>query len=128
MTVLTFAVYVAVGNTLTPAVAFTSLALFGVLRLPLFMLPNTISQVVTANVSLGRYEFERKRWLDALLSPVAGGRLKDFLCADEGALEPNPIITEVRLSPCYVCVGLTPTLLPFAVSARGPTGDCAYSN
>jgi ABC-type multidrug transport system fused ATPase/permease subunit len=50
----TFAAYVVSGNTLTVSTALTSLALFDVLRFPLFMLPQIINKIVEAGVSLGR--------------------------------------------------------------------------
>lgn len=46
--VVTFGTYLFLGNTLTSAEAFTSLALFNVLRFPLFLVPqllNMLSQV-----------------------------------------------------------------------------------
>ncbi|KAF9619903.1 hypothetical protein IFM89_009685 [Coptis chinensis] len=55
-TVISFGMFTLLGGDLTPARAFTSLALFAVLRFPLFMLPNLITQVVNANVSLKRLE------------------------------------------------------------------------
>lgn len=45
VTVASFGVYTLLGGDLTPAKAFTSLSLFAVLRFPLFMLPNLITQV-----------------------------------------------------------------------------------
>lgn len=45
VTVVSFGVYTLLGGDLTPARAFTSLSLFAVLRFPLFMLPNLITQV-----------------------------------------------------------------------------------
>ncbi|XP_010460830.1 PREDICTED: ABC transporter C family member 11 isoform X1 [Camelina sativa] len=56
VTVVSFGVFVLLGGDLTPARAFTSLSLFAVLRSPLNMLPNLISQAVNANVSLQRIE------------------------------------------------------------------------
>ncbi|KAF3338928.1 ABC transporter C family member 2-like protein [Carex littledalei] len=56
VTVVSFGAYTLLGGELTPAKAFTSLSLFAVLRYPLFMLPNLITQVVNANVSLKRLE------------------------------------------------------------------------
>lgn len=47
--VISFGVFSLLGGDLTPARAFTSLSLFAVLRFPLFMLPNIITQV--SNVS-----------------------------------------------------------------------------
>lgn len=52
VTVATFAVYISMGNTLTAATAFTSISLFNVLRMPLIMLPQVISQYTTAVVCL----------------------------------------------------------------------------
>ncbi|GMH31056.1 hypothetical protein Nepgr_032899 [Nepenthes gracilis] len=70
VTVVSFGVFSLLGGDLTPARAFTSLSLFAVLRFPLFMLPNIITQVVNANVSLKR--------------------LEELLLADERILLPNP--------------------------------------
>lgn len=68
--VISFWVFTLLGGDLTPARAFTSLSLFAVLRFPLFMLPNIITQVVNANVSLKR--------------------LEELLLAEERILLPNP--------------------------------------
>jgi ABC-type bacteriocin/lantibiotic exporter with double-glycine peptidase domain len=70
VTVVSFGVYSLLGGALTPAKAFTSLSLFAVLRFPLFMLPNLITQVVNCKVSLKR--------------------LEDLLLAEERLLLPNP--------------------------------------
>ncbi|ERM99159.1 ABC transporter C family member 2 [Amborella trichopoda] len=70
VTVVSFGMYTLLGGELTPAKAFTSLSLFAVLRFPLFMLPNLITQVVNANVSLKR--------------------LEDLLLTEERILQPNP--------------------------------------
>lgn len=70
VTVVSFGMFTLLGGDLTPARAFTSLSLFAVLRFPLFMLPNIITQVVNANVSLKR--------------------LEELLLADERVLLPNP--------------------------------------
>ncbi|XP_022926014.1 ABC transporter C family member 12-like isoform X1 [Cucurbita moschata] len=56
VTVISFGVFTLLGGDLTPARAFTSLSLFAVLRSPLNMLPNLLSQVVNAHVSLQRIE------------------------------------------------------------------------
>ncbi|KAM7270310.1 hypothetical protein ACFE04_029524 [Oxalis oulophora] len=56
VTVVSFGMFTFLGGDLTPARAFTSLSLFAVLRFPLNMLPNLLSQVVNANVSLQRME------------------------------------------------------------------------
>lgn len=68
--VTSFGLFTLLGGDLTPARAFTSLSLFAVLRFPLFMLPNIITQVVNANVSLKR--------------------LEELLLAEERVLLPNP--------------------------------------
>ncbi|KAK3198556.1 hypothetical protein Dsin_021971 [Dipteronia sinensis] len=70
VTVVSFGLFTLLGGNLTPARAFTSLSLFAVLRFPLFMLPNIITQVVNANVSLKR--------------------LEDLFLAEERVLLPNP--------------------------------------
>ena len=54
--VSTFAVYVALGNVLDVASALTALALFDILRFPLFMMPQVINNVVEAMVSLKRIQ------------------------------------------------------------------------
>ena len=50
----TFAVYSAIGNQLTAAKAFTTLALFNILRFPVSMLPFVVNNLVEASVSLKR--------------------------------------------------------------------------
>ncbi|KDP34963.1 hypothetical protein JCGZ_09251 [Jatropha curcas] len=70
VTVISFGMFTFLGGDLTPARAFTSLSLFSVLRFPLFMLPNIITQVVNANVSLKR--------------------LEELLLSEERILLPNP--------------------------------------
>ncbi|XP_074328761.1 ABC transporter C family member 2-like [Apium graveolens] len=70
--VVSFGLFSLLGGVLTPAKAFTSLSLFAVLRFPLFMLPNIITQVVNANVSLKR--------------------LEELLISEERILLPNPPI------------------------------------
>ncbi|KAM7505798.1 hypothetical protein LguiB_004702 [Lonicera macranthoides] len=56
VTVISFGMFTLLGGELTAARAFTSLSLFAVLRFPLNMLPNLVTQVVNANVSLQRLE------------------------------------------------------------------------
>ncbi|GLJ53349.1 hypothetical protein SUGI_1137540 [Cryptomeria japonica] len=70
VTIVAFGVYTLLGGELTPAKAFSSISLFAVLRFPLSMFPNLITQVVNANVSLKR--------------------LEDLLLAEERKLQPNP--------------------------------------
>ncbi|KAI8000143.1 ABC transporter C family member 2 [Camellia lanceoleosa] len=76
VSVISFGVFTLLGGELTPARAFTSLSLFNVLKVPLFRLPDIITQVVNANVSLKR--------------------LEELLLAEERILLPNPPI-EPRL-------------------------------
>lgn len=70
VTVTSFGMFTLFGGDLTPSRAFTSLSLFAVLRNPLNMLPNLITQVVNANVSIQR--------------------LEELFLAEERVLMPNP--------------------------------------
>ncbi|XP_050370620.1 LOW QUALITY PROTEIN: ABC transporter C family member 12-like [Argentina anserina] len=70
VTVSSFGAFTFFGGKLTPARAFTSLSLFALLRFPLESLPNLLSQVVNANVSLQR--------------------LEELLLTEEKSLVPNP--------------------------------------
>jgi ABC-type multidrug transport system fused ATPase/permease subunit len=54
--IFTFMTYVSLGNELTVATALTSLALFEVLRFPLFMLPQVINNLIEARVSVDRIQ------------------------------------------------------------------------
>ena len=54
--IATFAVYVWSGNDLDVATALTSLALFSILRFPLFMLPQVINSAVEGMVAVGRIQ------------------------------------------------------------------------
>ncbi|KAH7839010.1 hypothetical protein Vadar_033687 [Vaccinium darrowii] len=55
-TATSFGMFTLLGGDLTPSRAFTSMSLFAVLRFPLNMFLNLITQVVNANVSLQRLE------------------------------------------------------------------------
>ncbi|XP_060198228.1 ABC transporter C family member 12-like isoform X5 [Lycium barbarum] len=70
VTVISFGTFTLLGGNLTAARAFTSLSLFAILRFPLNMLPNIITQVVNSNVSLQRME--------------------ELFLAEERVLLPNP--------------------------------------
>ncbi|XP_017970733.1 PREDICTED: ABC transporter C family member 12 isoform X2 [Theobroma cacao] len=70
VTVVSFGTFTLLGGGLTPARAFTSLSLFALLRMPLNTLPNLLSQVVNANISLQR--------------------LEELFLAEERVLVPNP--------------------------------------
>jgi len=50
----TFGVYAQAGNHLDVAQALTSLALFDILRFPLFMLPQIINRIVETSISFER--------------------------------------------------------------------------
>lgn len=70
----TFAAYVLSGNNLDVATALTSVALFDILRFPLFMLPQIINRIVEASVSLDRV---RSFLLCEEYNPVGPGDLKE---------------------------------------------------
>jgi len=54
VSISSFAVYVMLGNELTAAIAFTSLALFNILRFPLALLPMSVASALEAGLSLER--------------------------------------------------------------------------
>ncbi|EEY69725.1 ATP-binding Cassette (ABC) Superfamily [Phytophthora infestans T30-4] len=54
VTVASFYTFVKLGNTLDVGTALTSLALFNILRFPLFMLPQVLNSIVEASVSIDR--------------------------------------------------------------------------
>ena len=56
VSIVTFTTYIATGNKLDVATALTSLALFEILRFPLFMLPNVLNNLVEAKVSIDRVQ------------------------------------------------------------------------
>ena len=56
VSIVTFTTYIGVGNELDVATALTSLALFEILRFPLFMLPNVLNNLVEAKVSIDRVQ------------------------------------------------------------------------
>ncbi|KAJ1698125.1 hypothetical protein LUZ63_006637 [Rhynchospora breviuscula] len=96
VTVVSFGVYTLSGGDLTPAKAFTSLSLFAVLRFPLFMLPNLITQVVNANVSLKR--------------------LEELFLTEERVLLPNP-----PLDPKLPAVSIKDGFFSWESNAERPT-------
>ena len=62
------------GDQLTPSVAFPALAFFNLLRQPLSMLPEQITNVINASVALGRVQ----KYMEVLYSasvPVSSGFL-----------------------------------------------------
>jgi ATP-binding cassette subfamily C (CFTR/MRP) protein 1 len=54
VSLISFTVFAGIGNELTPARAFTALALFDILRFPMYTLPSVINQLISARVSLNR--------------------------------------------------------------------------
>lgn len=70
----TFTTYVFVGNVLDVASALTALALFDILRFPLFMLPKIINNLIDAQVSIERV---REFLLADEHSPVTSGELNE---------------------------------------------------
>ena len=68
----TFGVYALAGNHLDVAQALTSLALFDILRFPLFMLPQIINRIVEASIS---FERVREFLLAEEYHPVGEGAL-----------------------------------------------------
>ncbi|GAV87979.1 ABC_tran domain-containing protein/ABC_membrane domain-containing protein [Cephalotus follicularis] len=96
VTVVSFGLFTLLGGDLTPAKAFTSLSLFAVLRFPLFMLPNIITQVVNANVSLKR--------------------LEELLSSEERVLLPNP-----PLDPALPAISIKNGYFSWDLKAEKPT-------
>lgn len=70
----TFAAYTFAGNTLDVAEALTALALFDILRFPLFMLPQIINRMVEAGIS---FERVREFLLCEEYKSVGEGSLKE---------------------------------------------------
>lgn len=86
------------GGDLTPAKAFTSLSLFAVLRFPLFMLPNLITQVGYSDTFYFVFlkfkcssfsSFYIQTW-QVVNANVSLKRLEELLLAEERVLLPNP--------------------------------------
>ncbi|XAR72527.1 Xenobiotic-transporting ATPase [Bertholletia excelsa] len=96
VTVTSFGAFTLLGGDLTPSRAFTSLSLFAVLRFPLNMLPNLITQVVNANVSLQR--------------------LEELLLAEERILLPNP-----PLNPTLPAISIKDGYFSWDSKAEKPT-------
>lgn len=78
-----FATYIFLGNELDVANALTSLALFDILRFPLFMLPQVINNLVEASVSFARV---REFLLSDEHEAVSSGSLKEEeICVRDGS-------------------------------------------
>ncbi|KAG1697029.1 hypothetical protein DVH05_017416 [Phytophthora capsici] len=82
VTVVSFSAYVLLGHTLDVGTALTSLALFNILRFPLFMLPQVLNNVVEASVSFDRL---RSYFLAEERVKVGEGDLTDVGISVQGA-------------------------------------------
>ncbi|CAK4166010.1 unnamed protein product [Aphanomyces euteiches] len=119
VSIATFATYVYIGNTLDIGTALTSLALFNILRFPLFMLPQTISQWAEAQVSFARLE---EFFLMEEREPVTPGSLSETAIVIDNAdfgwdsspsketdTEEGPILHDINLqcsnNTLYAVVG-----------------------
>ncbi|XP_019224929.1 PREDICTED: ABC transporter C family member 12-like isoform X1 [Nicotiana attenuata] len=96
VTVISFGAFTLLGGNLTAARAFTSLSLFAILRFPLNMLPNIITQVVNSNVSLQR--------------------LEELFLAEERILLPNP-----PLEPCLPAISIRDGYFSWDFKPERPT-------
>ncbi|GAX80188.1 hypothetical protein CEUSTIGMA_g7626.t1 [Chlamydomonas eustigma] len=113
--VATFSAYLLLGNNLSSTEAFVSLALFNVLRLPLFMLPQLMSQLTQARVSLGRLqEFLQADDLDdePPLPPAKKGEVAvklsgDFSWDTKGLPSLMDVNLEVPAGQLMIVVGST---------------------
>ena len=77
--VATFAAYLLLGNSLSSTKAFVSLALFNVLRFPLFLLPSLLQQLTTAKVRIS-FPFASHLTLMPLLISLQNLTLFSSLC------------------------------------------------
>eukprot|EP01033_Poteriospumella_lacustris_P011634 gene11634-8288_t len=112
----TFGTYISLGNTLDIATALTSLALFELLRFPLFMLPQVVNNVVEALVSVER--------------------ISSYLTAAE--MTPVPPLTSEALAQCGGCgveltdatfvydTALTRAMLPPQLQNCGDASDGGF--
>ncbi|ETP43581.1 hypothetical protein F442_09693 [Phytophthora nicotianae P10297] len=82
VTVVSFSAYVLLGHTLDVGTALTSLALFNILRFPLFMLPQVLNNVVEASVSFDRL---RSYFLAEERTKVGEGDLTEVGISVQGA-------------------------------------------
>ncbi|CAK7350158.1 unnamed protein product [Dovyalis caffra] len=87
VTVISFGMFTLLGGDLTPARAFTSLSLFAVLRFPLFMLPNIITQVWSSFFTVSLILLLTAEVVNANVSLK---RLEELFSAEERILLPNP--------------------------------------
>jgi hypothetical protein len=52
--IITFSIYAAFGNPLSPEIVWPALALIGLLRVPMVMMPETVATAIQGNVVLNR--------------------------------------------------------------------------
>ncbi|KAE8709270.1 ABC transporter C family member 2 [Hibiscus syriacus] len=95
VTVISFGMFTLLGGDLTPARAFTSLSLFAVLRFPLFMLPNIITQVIFFSSFRAYFLFGSvtlHEWYIPMVvnANVSLKRLEELFLTEERVLLPNP--------------------------------------
>jgi ABC-type multidrug transport system fused ATPase/permease subunit len=86
VSVISFWAFIAQGNQLTVAIAFTAIALFNMLRLPLNILPTFIVQILQAGVALDRIS----KFLDEEDVP-------DDVSSLKRVPNPNPKLDDERL-------------------------------
>lgn len=80
---LTFSVYIALGNNLTSATAFTTISLYNVARFPLTMMPLSIKSIAGNKLSTKIFLRSRLKLIDCLESQIAYRRLTNFLSQEE---------------------------------------------
>ncbi|KAG6735328.1 hypothetical protein POTOM_062110 [Populus tomentosa] len=92
-TVISFGMYTLLGGNLTPARAFTSLSLFAVLRFPLSMLPNMITQVLSSFFIVSLIVLLTAEILLMVVNAnVSLKRLEELFLAEERIRLPNPLL------------------------------------
>mmetsp|Transcript_20744 Transcript_20744/g.29812 ORF Transcript_20744/g.29812 Transcript_20744/m.29812 type:complete len:1497 (+) Transcript_20744:45-4535(+) len=106
--ICTFTVYVSMGNELDVATALTSLALFEILRFPLFILPMVINNIVEARVSIDRVQ---SFLLEPEKRPVPSEPLRDTgilfsnatLVYESIKQRLSPPVSELSQSAAFLC-------------------------
>ncbi|KAG6755110.1 hypothetical protein POTOM_040924 [Populus tomentosa] len=117
VTVISCGMYTLLGGNLTPASAFTSLSLFAVLRFPLFMLPNMITQVLSSFFIVSLIVLLTAEILLMVVNAnVSLKRLEELFLAEERILLPNPL-----LDPCLPAVSIKNGYFPWDSKAERHT-------
>eukprot|EP01125_Pyxidicula_operculata_P021279 TRINITY_DN812_c2_g1_i1.p1 TRINITY_DN812_c2_g1~~TRINITY_DN812_c2_g1_i1.p1 ORF type:complete len:1539 (-),score=311.37 TRINITY_DN812_c2_g1_i1:20-4636(-) len=102
VSVITFAVYSAQGNELTSQVAFTSLALFNLLRAPLILLPMVITSVIELRVSVERLRtFLSKKEIQSYVESNTSKDSKLAIKITNGSFQwedSKPVLQDVNIS------------------------------